>query len=161
MKGAVLQIIFFVLVITGCQSPNPVPSSSPEVVQKEVRLELEQFSQLSGKSDLKGILARFDDQADIILVGSDAGEVFKGRAAMEGWLGKLYKYSGFSWKMNRIEISNNGNTAWAFVEVMAVVTKSDTGALRFTAPYRFSAVLVKQGESWKWKLFHGSAPAKE
>ena len=60
MKGAVLQIIFFVLVITGCQSPNPVPSSSPEVVQKEVRLELEQFSQLSGKSDLKGILVDLD-----------------------------------------------------------------------------------------------------
>jgi len=161
MRGTGFLPALFLLVIPGCHSPNPVPSVSPEAVRKEVRLELEQFNQLSRDSDLKGVLARFDDQADIVLVGSDKGEVFKGRAEMEGWLGKLYKFSGFSWKMDRIEISNNGATAWVFVEGMAVVTKRDTGALRFTAPYRFSAVLVKRGESWKWRLFHGSAPGKE
>lgn len=161
MKGLALCAACILLPMTGCQGPSPIPSASPETVQRDIREELARFSELSGASDLQGVLARFDDDPDILLVGSDAGEVFKGRAAMEAWLGKLYGSSGFSWRMDRIEIGGHADTAWAFVEGHAVVTKKETGAIRFTAPYRFSAVFVKRAQAWKWRLFHGSAPGKE
>jgi len=32
----------------------------------------------------------FDDSDDVVLVGSDVGEIFKGRAAVAGFLQKLY-----------------------------------------------------------------------
>ena len=106
-------------------------------------------------------MAQFDDNAEIMLVGSDKGEVFKGRAAMEGWLASLYRTSGFGWQMDRVEISHHGETAWAFVEGKMNVYSKATGKLRFSTPYRFSAVLVKRGDRWVWRLFHGAAPGKE
>ncbi len=139
-------VFAFLLPIMGCQSPGLVPSISEETVQRDIRKELAQFSELSGKSDLEGVVARFDEDADILLVGSDAGEVFKGRAAIREWLGRLYKSSGFRWQMDRIEISHHGNTAWAFVEGNAIVTNRQTGAPRFTAPYRFSAIRPTRGD---------------
>lgn len=161
MNRCLFVLALSLLGLVGCRGPEPGRSGLSEAVRLQVRQELDVFSQLSGQSDLQGVLARFDDEADILLVGSDAREVFKGRAAMEAWLGKLYTYSGFSWKPDRVEISGHGDTAWAFVEGKAVVTNRQTGALRFSAPYRYSAVLVRRGNAWKWRLFHGSAPGKE
>jgi len=147
--------------LVGCCPPRPVPTASSEVVQAEVRSALDRFSELSGRGDLASVMTQFDDQADILLVGSDKGEVYKGRAAMEGWLGQLYQGSGFSWQMDRVDISSHGETAWVFVEGKMNVRNKATGALRFSAPYRFSGVLVKRGDGWAWRLFHGSAPGKE
>jgi ketosteroid isomerase-like protein len=147
--------------LLGCATPHSLPLPATEVVNAEVRQTLDQFNTLAGRGDLAAVLALFDDQADILLVGSDKGEVFKGRAAMEGWLGSLFKSSGFSWQMDRVDISHHGETAWAFVEGRMNVSSLTTGKLRFSAPYRFSAVLVKRGNRWVWRLFHGSAPGRE
>jgi ketosteroid isomerase-like protein len=147
--------------LVGCALPRVDPPPSTETVHAEVRTALDQFNETSGRGDLAAVLALFDDQADILLVGSDRGEVFKGRAAMEGWLGQLYKGSGFGWQMDRVYISHHGETAWVFVEGKMNVSNKVTGKLRFSAPYRFSGVLVKRGDGWAWRLFHGSAPGKE
>jgi ketosteroid isomerase-like protein len=130
-------------------------------VKTEIQKAIDGFSETSGRGDLAGVLAKFDDQADILLVGSDTGEIYKGRAAMEVWLGSLYKSSGFSWQMDRVDISHNGNTAWAFVEGKMKVTNKSTGKLRFSNPYRFSVVFVRKENHWVLRLFHGSAPGKE
>ena len=42
-----------------------------------------------------------------------------------------------------------------------LLAEDPAGKLRFKAPYRFSAVLVRRGQGWAWRLFHGSAPGKE
>jgi ketosteroid isomerase-like protein len=146
-----------VLLVAGCAAPR----TEPAALQAEVRRALDQFNETSGRGDLQGVLALFDDQADILLVGSDKGEVYKGRAAMEGWLGALYRGNGFNWQMDRVEISGHGDTAWAFVEGKMSVREKATGKLRFSSPYRFSAVLVRRGSGWAWRLFHGSAPGRE
>jgi len=142
----------------GCQAPRSVPA--PAQVDAEVRQALEQFSNAAAAGDVKACLALFEDRADILLVGSDKGEVFKGPAAMEGWLRGLLRSNRFSWEMDRVDLSHHGDTAWAFVEGRMVV-KDPAGKLRFKAPYRFSAVLVRRGDGWAWRLFHGSAPGKE
>jgi ketosteroid isomerase-like protein len=149
------------LLLVGCAAPRTVAEPSGEAVRAEVRRALDQFSEVAGRGDLAAALAQFDDKADILLVGSDKGEVYKGRAAMEGWLGSLFKWSTFSWQMDRVDISHHGETAWAFVEGKMNVRDKTNGKLRFSAPYRFSAVLVRRGDGWAWRLFHGSAPGKE
>ena len=161
MKFPPAVITVLLVGLFGCASQGSGSPTSSGNVQAEVRRALDQFNELSGRADLSAIMAQFDDKADIMIVGSDVGEVFKGRAAMEGWLESLYKSSGFSWQMDRVEISHNGDTAWAFVEGKMNVNSKATGKLRFSKPYRFSAVLVKQGDRWVWRLFHGSAPGKE
>ena len=161
MKGLPTLFSILLMALIGCASqPADAPPSS-EVVHAEIRRALDQFSEISGRGDVTAFMAQFDDRADIMLVGSDTGEVFKGRAAMEGWLAKLYKSSGFNWQMDRVDISHHGETAWVFVEGKMNVRNKATGKLQFSAPYRFSAVLVKRGDRWAWRLFHGSAPGKE
>lgn len=149
-----------VLAALGCAAPRTAPAGRANV-QAEVRRALDRLSETSGRGDLAAVLAQFDDAADVLLVGSDKGEVFKGRAAMEGWLGALYRGNGFSWRMDRVDISHHGETAWAFVEGRMVVADKVSGKVRMDAPYRFSAVLVRRGDGWAWRLFHGSAPGKE
>lgn len=148
------------LLLLGCAAPKPLPRPSAATVEAEVRRALAQFDAAAAAGDVKGCLALFEERADILLVGSDKGEVFKGPAAMEGWLAALLRGNRFSWEMDRVDISHNGDTAWAFVEGRMVV-KDPAGRLRFKAPYRFSAVLVRRGDGWAWRLFHGSAPGKE
>lgn len=161
MKHLLAAFSILLVGLVGCTSLGAGPPTSSENVQAEVRRALDQFSDISRRADLVAMMAQFDERADIMLVGSDKAEVFIGRTAMEGWLESLYKSSGFSWQMDRVEISHNGDTAWAFVEGKMNVNSKATGKLRFSKPYRFSAVLVKRGDRWVWRLFHGSEPGKE
>jgi ketosteroid isomerase-like protein len=161
VRRALAIVCVICLGIIGCVSPRTAPSRPPEVVQAEVRRAIDQFSETAGRADLAGLLALFDANADIMVVGSDKGEVFKGRAAIEGWVAALFKSNAFSWQMDRVDISHNGDTAWAFVDGRMNVSNKTTGQLRLSSPYRFSAVLVKRGDRWVWRLFHGSAPKGE
>lgn len=161
MKQMMVALFTLVVGLIGCASPQIVPSPSSEVVQVEIHKAIDEFSEASSRGDLAAVMAKFDDQADILLVGSDKGEVYKGRAAMEVWLGSLFKSNGFGWQMDRVDISYHGDSAWAFVEGKMNVSNKSTGKLRFSAPYRFSVVFVKKDNRWALRLFHGSAPGKE
>ena len=159
--GQMLMVTSLALApMVGCCTPRVDPPRSAEGVEAEVRRALGQFNDAAAAGDVKGCLALFEDRADILLVGSDKGEVFKGPAAMERWLTALLRNNRFSWEMDRVDISHHGDTAWAFVEGRMVV-KDPAGKLRFKAPYRFSAVLERRGDGWAWRVFHGYAPGKE
>ena len=105
-------------------------------------------------------MALFDDSDQILLAGSDNGEIYRGKPAIRTWLASLFEHNRFSWDLSRADIDSNGNTAWVFVDgTMTVV--DDTGAVVKKAPYRFAGVLVKRGGAWKWRMFDGSVPASE
>lgn len=103
-------------------------------------------------------MTQFDGTDDILLVGSDEGEVFEGHAAIAGWLGKLMASNRFSWRMDRVDIDVHGDTAWVFVEG-AMTVRGASGQVRGSTPYRFAGVRVKRGDGWPWRLFDGSVPA--
>lgn len=147
------------LALSACASARPSPQP-PADAKAEVRQALQRWSDLAGAGDLAAFMAQFDEGADLLVVGSDKGEVFQGRAAIEGWLGKLLPGNRFGWQMDRVDVDVNGDTAWAFVDGSMTV-RAPSGKVRFTRPYRFTAVLVKRGDRWAWRLFHGSVPAKE
>jgi hypothetical protein len=48
----------------------------------------------------------FDNSDNIMLIGSDSGEVYKGKEQIKGWLNLLFKNAGFSSEMNRIDIDS-------------------------------------------------------
>jgi ketosteroid isomerase-like protein len=148
------------LLVAGCASTRPAPTASPESVKAEVRLALQKWNDAAGRGDLAACMSQFDDTADIQLVGSDRGEVFRGRVEIETWLGKLMARNRFGWQMDRVDIDSSGDTAWAFVEGTMTVRDRE-GKVRATTPYRFTGVLVKRGDGWGWRLFHGSVPAGE
>jgi hypothetical protein len=98
----------------------------------------------------------FDISPGIMVIGSDSGEIFKGKEQIENWLSMLFKHNSFSREMNRIDIDYYRKTAWVFIDGNMVVA-NDNGKT-FINPYRFSGVLVKHKYQWKWKLFDGSVP---
>jgi ketosteroid isomerase-like protein len=145
-RGSAVAIGLAAMAVAGCAGARP-SRQPPAEVKSEVRQALQRWNDLAGAGDLAAFMSQFDDGADLLVVGSDKGEVFQGRAAIEGWLGKLLAGNRFGWQMDRVDIDANGDTAWAFVEGSMTV-RALSGKVRGTTPYRFTAVLVKRGDRW-------------
>lgn len=147
------------LLLSACAAAHRAgpPPAAPGADEARVRQALERWNEAAGRGDVGAFMAQFDGDAEILLVGSDRGEVFRGRAAAAGWLGKLLARNRFGWEMDRVELSVLGDAAWVFVEGRMTVRGAD-GTVRGSTPYRFSGVLVRRGDDWAWRLFHGSVP---
>lgn len=112
---------------------------------------------------LNGLLASRDwaildefDGADTLLVGSETGEIARGREQLRTHFAKIFARSetlAFAWR--HVEVSVHGTTAWLHAEGEAVL-KGEGGETR--RPYRLTAVFELQNGRWKWRLFHGSEP---
>ena len=126
--------------------------------EKEIRTILQSWNNAAKNRDSTTIMNMFDKAEDIMLVGSDSGEIFKGRHDVKQFVSLLFSQYSFSWDMQRIDISFNDNTAWAFTDGNMIVT-DNSGA--FVTPYRFTAIFVKRTDGWKWRLYNGSIPKGE
>ena len=87
------RVIWFSMILFGglssCGSPQTVPPPTAAVVDGEVRQALQEFSDRAGRGDVRQFMSQFDEGADIMMVGSGGTQVFKGRAAIEAWLGQV------------------------------------------------------------------------
>jgi ketosteroid isomerase-like protein len=143
--------------LVGCASARPAARAAPE---DELRIALARWNDAATRGDLPAFMAQFDDAPDLLLVGSDKGEVFRGRAAIEGWLSRLFKGARFSWTIDRADVGGSGDVAWVFVEG-AMNVSDKAGKPRGSTPYRFSGVLVRRDGGWAWRQWHGSIPRAE
>ncbi|MEI7663372.1 MAG: nuclear transport factor 2 family protein [Bacteroidota bacterium] len=125
------------------------------IIQK-ITAALELWNNSAKTRDMSHFMELFDSSHTILVVGSDSGEVFKGREQIEGWMRMLFTHRSFSWEMNRVDIDHNGNTAWVFMDGFMIVTNDKGKTAKF--PYRFTGILVKVKNTWKWRLFDGSVP---
>ncbi|MFZ4411836.1 MAG: nuclear transport factor 2 family protein [Bacteroidales bacterium] len=132
---------------------------SSEKVKREISKTLEIWNNAGKKADINQVMALFDTSANIILVGSDSGEIFIGKNQAKEWLTQLFSFGSFSWEMNRVDIDNNGKTAWVFVDGKMIVNFHKGG--KKITPYRFTGIMVKKKGEWKWRLFDGSVPKGE
>ena len=156
MKNKILlSLIFLILIISNTLSAQILNDN----IKDEITNVLKDWNAAAKSSDLEKSMSLFDDSENILLVGSDSGEVFKGKEQIRGWLSQLYSVAGFSWEMDRIDIDYNENTAWVFVEGRMVV-EFKNGKMK-KPPYRFTGIMVKKGNEWKWRLFNGSNPRGE
>ena len=90
---------------------DPDSASSQAQTRQEVSQVLQAWSRACSARDLNQVMAMIDDGPDVMVVGSEKGEVFKGRQQIEGWLKGLLAVRGFSWEMDRVDIDANGATA--------------------------------------------------
>lgn len=139
--------------------PNQITAqkNADTAVNGEIRAALQTWNQMAIGRNTESFMALYDQSADMLMVGSDSGEIFRGKAQIGKWLGMLFKHNSFSWEMNILDIDHYGKTAWVFMDGFMVV-KNEAGRTRRT-PYRFTGVLVRKKKVWKWRLFHGSVPA--
>jgi ketosteroid isomerase-like protein len=158
MKKMILLHTTLLIVFAAMFNSLPAQEVS-EKARNEITETLKTWNTAAKNAKIDEIMSLFDNSEDIMVVGSDSGEIFKGKVKIQGWLSQLFKHNSFSWEMNRIDIDCNDSTAWVFVDGFMVVT-NDKGKTR-KSPYRFTGIVVKKDKTWKWRLFNGSMPRGE
>jgi ketosteroid isomerase-like protein len=119
---------------------------------------LDRLNSLVGRRD-HAILDEFDDRADVLLVGSEVGEIAEGPEALAAFFRHIFELPvriGWSWQ--NVRVSSADNVAWLFAEGHVVIT-SESGQKKM--PYRLTGVLERRAEKWKWRHFHGSEPVQK
>lgn len=147
----------------GCAAAGAVRPAGPPVaagglaVDPGIESAVRAMNEVCARRDLAGFMALFEDSDDIALVGSDDGEVFRGRSAVAGFVQRLFKLPfSFSFELPSPLVRQRGDTAWVFVDGAMVHAFAD-GRTR-QVPYRITAVLVRLEGGWRWQLFSGSSP---
>lgn len=136
---------------------GPRAASPPRTgAERGVRQALMRLNALLMKRD-PAVVDEFTGDDDTLLVGSEMGEVARGRAGLEAHFAAIFarpQTISFDWR--EVEVAVHGTTAWLHAEGH-VVLHGDAGDER--RAYRLTGVFELHGGRWKWRLFHGSEPA--
>lgn len=153
-KTTMIQLTFL---IPFCVILGSAPAqNSSDIVKSEISETLNLFNNAAQNANTDQMMSLFDDSENIMFIGSDSAEIWKGKEQIKGHLNSIFPKESVSLEMTRIDIDYNGNTAWVFVDG-AIIISTTTGE-KIKAPYRFSGVMVKKYNKWKWRLFNGSNP---
>jgi uncharacterized protein (TIGR02246 family) len=157
LSAAALGALFAIF-IAGCATvPTPEAKAREEVA---IHATLTRMNEVLAKRDQAGFLALFDDSDDIMVIGSDVGEVVKGRKGVQGFIKWIYSQKfTFAFDLQAVTVHQEGNFAWVYVDGHMLHVRPDGTSTKI--PYRFALTMVKRGDQWRWQLFHGSIPAGE
>ena len=93
---------------------------------------------------------------DATLVGSEPGEIARGREAIRALLAGIHaKPYRVTWQWDSVDATIEGETGWFFAEGSAII---DDGGQQRRLAYRLAGVLHLMDGHWRWRLFHGSEP---
>jgi ketosteroid isomerase-like protein len=156
-KHFILQVI--ILTFLSVIDNSLYAQKSSEKFKSEITKAVEIWNAACKKADINQVMSLLDDSEEIMVIGSANGEINKGKEEVKKWVSQLFGFAGFSWEMNRIDITGNGKTAWVFVDGKMVVNFHKGG--KKVTPYRFTEIWVKKKGAWKLSLFDGSVPQSE
>lgn len=91
------------------------------------------------------------------LVGSEPGEVAADRPRLEKLFAMLFaRPVRYGFDFASFAVDRQGDVAWLFAEGDLLANGTE-GVARH--PYRLTAVFLRVGGDWQWRLFSGSEPA--
>ena len=93
-----------------------------------------------------------------VLVGSEAGEIFRNRADLASHLGHLLGSPAtfhFDFPDKQVEIV--GSVGWIFAA--GTLRRREPGKPDATMPYLVSCIFENVDGDWRWRQFFGSEPA--
>ena len=160
-----LTVVATLLFTLGCATGSRV-GQTPKIESDSVavRASLDALNAACAMQDVRAFMELFEDNDDILVVGSDRGEVYQGRRATSEFIQMLFNLPFvFSFDLTNTTIRQVGNVAWIFTDGNVIHTRDrgqGVGKVS-TKSYRFSVALLKRIGNWKWKLFHGSVPGSE
>jgi ketosteroid isomerase-like protein len=158
MKKQILSRAIMTILLSGMFFPLPAQNLT-EKVKGEITEALKLWNNAAKNSDTDQLMSLFDNSENIMLIGSNKGEIWKGKDQIKGHLNSIFPQESVSWEMTRVDIDGNNNTAWVFVDGSIII--SDKKGEPVKAPYRFTGIMVKKDKVWKWRLFDGSIPDEE
>ena len=121
----------------------------------EIAVFLDRLSALMQARD-PAIIELFTDDDTTLLVGSEPGEIARGRMAITTLFAAIFASpNAVHWEWDIIEAARHGDIVWFFAEGSAVLVGLEETVWR---AYRLSGVLVQHGGNWRLAQFHGSEP---
>ena len=128
---------------------------SPE---DEVRAALDELDAAFARGDLEAVRELCTE--DVLFIGSGDGEEAVGRDAIGPVFNALVERVGpieFSLDWDSVEVEVRGDVALvAAFGHGRLKTEERDDVLR----YRFTGVLVRDGDRWLWRVHHGSEPGR-
>lgn len=110
---------------------------------------------VSGR-DREASLALFANDADVLLLGSEAGESATGRDELDAFFRHLYERPiGFCWEWDRVVTRRRDSVVWFLAEGSVVET---VGAADHRTPYRFTSVALEDCGALRFAMLHGAEP---
>lgn len=128
-----------------------VNAPPPREAERGVRRALMRLNSFLAARDW-ALLDEFAKGEDTLLVGSESGEIARGREQLRTHIARIFALPdalAFSWR--EVEVAVHGPIAWLHAEGEALLGEQ-------RRPYRLTGVFELQAGVWKWKLFHGSEP---
>jgi uncharacterized protein (TIGR02246 family) len=136
---------------------GPGVTAPPQgTAERGVRRTLMRLNDRLSRRDLS-LVDDFAEGPDTLLVGSEVGEVARGRDGVEAHFKALFdrpETVAFSWR--EVEVAVHGHVAFLHAEGEVVVSGGEGGEER--RPYRLTGVLQLRDGLWRWRLYHGSEP---
>ena len=121
----------------------------------EIAAFLDRLSALMQARD-PAIIEQFTDDDATLLIGSEPGEIARGRTAITALFAAIFaSQNAVHWEWDIIEAARQGDIVWFFAEGSAVLVGSEETVWR---AYRLSGVLARNGGDWRLAQFHGSEP---
>jgi hypothetical protein len=151
-RNILIQLVFLFSVM----SFSLQAQVNSERVKGEIYQTLQRFNTAAQNSSTDQLMALFDEAENIMFIGGDSAEIWKGDHQIRGHLNSIFPQESVSLQMDRVDIDYNENTAWVFMDGYIVIVTNK--AEKFKAPYRFTAILVKKDGDWKFRLFNASNP---
>jgi ketosteroid isomerase-like protein len=158
MKKNISTIVLIMVLLYAMIYPIRAQNLSDNV-KGEITEALKAWNTAAKNSDTEKLMSLYDDSENIMLIGSNKGEIWKGKDQIRGHLVSIFPQESVSWDMTRIDIDGNNNTAWVFVDGSIILSENKAEPIK--APYRFTGIMVKKNNVWKWRLFDGSMPDEE
>ena len=124
--------------------------------EREVLGVLRAFNSQLAAHDLEGVLGLFVSDPDVILVGSEVGEIAIGPSELRAFFQRIFARPGtfrFEWRTCRVSVE--GDVAWFFADTLAHYSEPGNAV---TVPYRTTGVFARRGDRWQLAHYHGSEP---
>lgn len=125
-----------------------------DTTRVEIETALHRLNALVGGKDMA--VAELFDSGSALLVGSETGEIARGRPAIAAFFQSLFAQPvTIGWDWASLETGAEGDVLWFFAEGHAVL---DRAGQVDRVPYRLSGILVRRPGGLIWRQFHGAEP---
>jgi hypothetical protein len=127
-------------------------------VRQQILDALERFNQLISTRNPQ-VLEDFASGDNVLLVGSEAGEVANGKKEIKAFITRIFaRETTFSWEWDRIDVAYVDDLAWFFADVRVILS---TPQGQCKSPYRITGVLERRDKRRLWRQYHGSELVSE
>ena len=157
MRTGSILLFALLFILNSCSNNKKTRSQvTSQQIDSIMKSEMNAWADAFKNKNSDEAISLFDTSANVMLIGSDSSEVFKGHEQISSFLKGMFAMPlSFSWQFKSIDVHHHEGTAWVYVDAILLVTENGTTA---RLPYRFVVIAIDRNNEWKWRLYQGSEP---